>query len=226
MDQLPNYGDGRQSAFCVYCGDVTETRDHVPSRVLLDEPYPDNLPVVSACEPCNSSFSKDEEYVACLVECALRGVVGGEGIQRQKIERILRKKPALAARIEEARSAQGDHISFGVERDRVRTVVLKLARGHAAFELNEPQLDEPRCVAYVPLSTMSDDMRSSFETPPVVGGWPEVGSRAMLRLIGSEVTARWIVVQPSQYRYLVYVDTGVVVRMVIGDYLACEVIWG
>lgn len=148
MDQIANYGDERQSAFCAYCGGPTETRDHVPSRVLLDEPYPDNLPVVPACESCNSSFSKDEEYLACLVECVLRGVVGAEGIQRTKIRRILEAKPALRAMLEEARSAANGQVVFDVQHDRVRNVVLKLARGHTAFELNEPQIDEPSCLQW------------------------------------------------------------------------------
>jgi hypothetical protein len=56
---------------CVYCGRVTETRDHVPSRVLLDEPYPDNLPVVPSREACNtnrkSSTKLDEEEMKIQV---------------------------------------------------------------------------------------------------------------------------------------------------------------
>jgi hypothetical protein len=51
MQQLRSYADERLVASCVYCGNVTETRDHVPSRILLDEPYPENLPVVPS-GPC------------------------------------------------------------------------------------------------------------------------------------------------------------------------------
>ena len=39
--------------YCIYCGDVAETRDHVPSKAFMIEPYPDNLPTISACAPCN-----------------------------------------------------------------------------------------------------------------------------------------------------------------------------
>lgn len=205
-----------------------ETRDHVPSRVLLDEPYPDNLPVVPACESCNLSFSKDEEYLACLVECTLRGVVGGEGIQRTKIRRILDEKPALRSMLERARNVAGDQIVFGVEHDRVRHVVLKLARGHAAFELNEPQLEEPAVIAFAPLHTISDDARRDFEASPVgdsAVGWPEVGSRAMIRLVESTAYDGWVTVQPDRYRYSACTAIGVVVRIVVGEYLACEVVW-
>jgi len=69
MEQFLNYGDQRNEGWCIHCGGVDETRDHVPSRILLDEPYPTNLPVVAACQRCNLGCSLDEEYVACLLEC-------------------------------------------------------------------------------------------------------------------------------------------------------------
>ena len=42
---------------CVYCGNAAGTRDHVPPKVLLDEPYPPDLPPVPACDECNNRFS-------------------------------------------------------------------------------------------------------------------------------------------------------------------------
>jgi hypothetical protein len=56
---------------------------------------------------------------------------------------------------------------------------------------------------------------------------PEVGSRAMFRLLGDEDTDNngWIHVQPGQYRYRVFWDQAVRVRLVIREYLAAEVTW-
>lgn len=59
MEQLGSYADERLLAGCVYCGGATESRDHVPSRILLDEPYPENLPVVPSCDSCNGGYSLD-----------------------------------------------------------------------------------------------------------------------------------------------------------------------
>ncbi|HEY4951691.1 MAG TPA: hypothetical protein VIH88_15250 [Candidatus Acidoferrales bacterium] len=84
-DQLKSYADERLIAGCIYCGGNTESWDHVPSRVLLDEPCPENLPVVLACDACNRGYSLDEQYFACLVECARTGSV--ETAQRPKIVR-------------------------------------------------------------------------------------------------------------------------------------------
>jgi hypothetical protein len=227
MKQVPNYGDGRQTSFCAYCGGNTKTRDHVPSKVFLDKKYPTNLPVVPACKPCNHGFSLDEEYVACVIECSLTGSIDANGVQRQKVRRILRKKPKLVARLAQKREENlfGD-VSFHVEVSRVKNVVIKHARGHAAFELNEPQLEAPSNVAFAPLLSLSSEILKNFETPLFSTILPEVGSRAMQRLV--DVDAKppgWITVQPGRYRYLTSVGDGIVVRFVFSEYLACEVRW-
>ena len=104
MQQMRNYGDQRQLERCAYCGaGAVETRDHVPSRVLLDEPYPENLPVVPACRSCNESFSGDEEYLACVLEVVVAGEASPEAVARPKIARLLRMKPALKARLDFSR---------------------------------------------------------------------------------------------------------------------------
>lgn len=59
--------------------------------------------------------------------------------------------------------------------------------------------------------------------------WPELGSRGFLRALGKPApTAQvgaWLIVQPGRYRYSVDWQTGIDVRMVIGEYLACRVVW-
>ena len=84
VKQICDFGDHRELAFCVHCGKETETRDHVPSKVFLDEPLPVNLPVVFSCERCNNELSKDEEYVACLIECVKMGTVNWRDMERVK----------------------------------------------------------------------------------------------------------------------------------------------
>jgi len=98
MQQLRNYGDDRNNGFCVHCGGPSETVDHVPSKVLLDEPYPENLMAASACRKCNNGLSLDEEYLACLLECVIAGDTAPEKLQRAKIARILRENSSLLAR--------------------------------------------------------------------------------------------------------------------------------
>lgn len=217
---------------CVYCGRQPNTRDHVPSRVFLDDPMPDNVPVVDACDRCNQGFSLDEEYVACLLECVLRGSVDSDALHRDKVKRILAEKPRLATMLSESRTATEDGTTLWIpDVGRVRNVLLKLARGHAAFELSLPQLHEPVRVDSTPFARMSAVQRAEFERAGSgqVCGWPEIGSRAFLRACGAKPYADqkgpWVSVQDNRYRYSVDQHGGVLVRMVLAEYLACEVEW-
>src|ERR1035441_3221717 len=93
---------------CVYCHRKANTRDHVPSRVLLDEPYPPQLPTVDACEKCNTGFSSDEEYLSCFIECVLCGATEPGSLRRPKVKRILHEKPKLREQIQESLTRDGD----------------------------------------------------------------------------------------------------------------------
>jgi hypothetical protein len=224
MEQLQNYADDRQFNCCVYCGSGSDTRDHVPSRILLDDPFPENLPVVPACRKCNESFSIDEEYVACLVDCVLSG--GPANSTRPNVRRILECRSLLAAKIAESRSVSTVGTSFAIESDRVQSVVLKLARGHTAYELSEQLLCVPLVVSISPLSLWETKRRHEFETPPDNSIWPEVGTRAIQRAATKwPRNSGWIVVQPGRYRYLISSQSGVLVRIVLSEYLGCEVLW-
>ena len=227
MQQLMNFGDCRQEGHCVYCGNMTESRDHVPSKVLLDEPYPENLPVVFSCLQCNQGFFLDEEYFACLIACLIAGSTIPENISRSKIQRILARKPSLTAMLENARQVHGDSIFFNIDKKRVDNVILKLARGHAMFELNEPQLEQPIIFNYLPISSLTNESRDNFERVPNASLIPEVGSRAMqnLLILGDKAMQEWITAQPRQYRYIAFDNGATTVRIVISEFLACEVIW-
>lgn len=234
MDPRHLFVDQRLTGFCVFCGAEPQNRDHCPSRVLLDEPLPTDLdlPVVDACESCNTSFSKDEQYVACLVECALCGSAEPTDVQRPKIKRILEENLKLTARLRASRkTGDAGQITWEIDADRVRQVVLKLARGHIAYELSLPKLEEPDRVEFLPLVAMAAGQRSAFENPTSseTALWPEIGSRAFLRslVLGDTVyhDNGWVVVQPGRYRYLVAQTDGDFVQMVLSEYLACSVAW-
>lgn len=222
--QIPDYSDRRLRAHCVHCGRGTGTRDHVPSRVLLDEPYPENLPVVPCCAGCNGGLSADEEYLACLVDCVLAGTAVPGERHRPRIRAILQRAPALAARLERARSSADGRTLFAPEEPRVRRVILKLARGHAAHELAELQPGEPSHLWFGPLPFLSAEQRKGFERIDRAALWPEVGSRALVRLV--EGSDDWLVVQPGRYRFAAHLaPAGPAVKLVVSEYLAAECRW-
>jgi len=223
--------DDRLTGICVYCGTRPDTRDHCPSKVLLDEPYPANLPVVQACLACNQSFSLDEQYVACFVECVVCGSTNPKALHRKNIQRILSKTPGLAAEIQSTMTIdeKGDKI-WRPDMARVRNVVLKLARGHLHFELSVQERDEPEVLEVAPLSLMTPESREFFECPEPgpMAVWPELGSRAFLRALssGGQIPDGWLDVQEGRYRYLVGQGHGNYAHIVIGEYLACRAAWG
>ncbi|MGJ1396476.1 hypothetical protein [Sphingobacterium multivorum] len=241
MDQLNNYADTRLIDGCIYCGGSPETRDHVPSKCLLDQPYPANLPVVGCCEECNQGFSKDEQYFVCLLECVLCGSTNLENLSRQSVVRMLKKSPALLKRIEGSRQEIEGQIVFTPEYERINNVMLKLARGHAAYELSHPCREKPEHFWCGPLSLLPQDNREVFHSVHFQEMLGEVGSRNLQRLLvtdvifGSENRDKqnirmlindWIDVQDNRYRYIAIDDMGLlIIRIVLSEYFACEVAW-
>lgn len=241
MDQVRDLADNRLFRGCAYCGGVPGTRDHVPSKIFLDEPFPDELPVVGACSKCNNGFSQDEEYVACLIECAVVGSVVPEHHRREKVAKILRRSSALRSKLESAQIFDNESVSISVEAHRIKNIVLKLARGHAMFELSWYSSQEPESIWWAPILLLDEQQRKAFEDVPPPQLFGEIGARAFQRMyvlqmkvIGADGEERsvdmlfydWVEVQEGRYRYLATDQDGAVcVRMVIGDYLACEVFW-
>jgi hypothetical protein len=175
-----------------------------------------------------------------LIDCIVAGDVDPSRVERPKVAQILRTQPQLTERLRAARKIIDGQVLWDIEEDRVENVVLKLARGHVAYELNDPKLDDPISFWLRPLCTLSDEEREAFEgtntdETPAPGVWPEVGSRMMNRLliIGADdeeslvdvFEEGWEVVQQGRYRFRLSWEGPVDVKIVIGEYLACKVTW-
>ena len=241
MDQFRDFSDDRLINGCIYCGAVAETRDHVPSKILLDPPYPENLPVVGSCQRCNQGFSKDEQYLVCLLESVLVGSTDPEKIRKPSVARAMKRSPALRSRIEAAKSIHGQKVFFDPEETRIKNVMLKLARGHAAFDLSQPCKDEPDYYWCGALESLNEEQQDGFSAAHIQQLYGEIGSRNIQRMLAAEVTLQsetgeqntlqvvvndWVDVQDGSYRYLAIDDIGgVIIRIVISEYLACEVVW-
>lgn len=226
MTHRRNFGDERQTTSCVYCGEGTETREHIPPKVLLDEPYPDNLPIIRVCNVCNQGYSLDEEYFACLIECSRLGSVNLKDIQRDKIRKILSKKIALLNKLKKSIiKTDNKQKVFLLEFERFKKVLLKIAQGHALFELNEPKKEQDIShFSFGILESLSGESRKNFEMIPKLYLAPEVGSRAMQNILISPnfMAMPWVEIQKNRYRYLVFSEG---VRMVFSEYVYCEILW-
>ena len=236
MQRIDDFSDDRSKAWCIHCTksliDLEFNEDHAPSKSFLQDPRPDNLPVMKVCRECNNGFSRDEAYMVACLSAALSGTTDPEKQLIPSAARILTKSVPLQQQI--VRSSE--YMTIGGERrlvwrpdlDRVNRIVLKNARGHAFFEIGEPMMMAPQSVHAFPLEAMESGERSDFEHSG--GGlsfWPEVGSRMLERsATGIDLTNDgWVNVQLGVYRYIVLHSEALIVRSVLYEYLATEVRW-
>ena len=234
MKQIYHFSDQLGSVDCIPCPDSNNggpySRDHVPTKALLDSPYPENLMDVGMCLECNSGFAKDEEYFAAFLASVISGSTEPDPLQFPTASRILARNPRLRNRIDAARRVEStlgkDTVAtWTPELERIERVIVKNARGHMLFDLGEAIELPPAHVHIVPIEQLSSQQLSQFEYAEGFAGWPEVGSRLMLRLLETRECGEggWIEVQKGVYRYAV--DESPTVRMVLREYLAAEVAW-
>ena len=236
MEYIPDYSDERLKGMCAQCGQGLSRQncssDHAPSRCLLREPYPLNLPVIPTCTSCNTRSSKDEEYLFLFLQCVLVGSTDPSNHADAKVRRALQRQSKLRSRIERSKAEVltlfGEtELIWIPEEARVNQVVLKNARGHAYYEIGQPVLHEPDYVWARPLATLTRDQHLHFEGPLAgSSGSPEVGSRVMTRWVtGQDLLNGWVMVQDETYRYRVEQFGGFLVRSVLHEYLVTEVYW-
>lgn len=220
MDPRGLYFDERLMGVCAYCGARSDSRDHVPSRVLLDEPFPPDLPVVGACASCNNGFSLHERVVACLVDSLACGSTAAPAL-RPKVKRMLAEDDRLAAQM--ALALDYADRSWLVEDKSVGQVVTKLAKGHLAF-MECPTSEPPTSARVAARPDLSAVQLRDFDDLPTPVFLPEIGTRAFMHWIDG--AASWSVVQVGRYRYAALLGREhPAVRFVLSEYLFCEVSW-
>lgn len=237
MDQLLPFSDSRLTRGCIFCGGLPDTRDHIPSKCILDKPYPENLPVVGCCYECNQGFSSDEQYFACFIECLLRGSANIQDLKRPSIIKIFERSPALRKSIENSITEIDGNKIFKPEIERINNVLLKLAQGHVAFELSLILRNKPDHFWWGLLSSLSEEKKIDFESVHFQENVGEIGSRSMQRLMVTNIIMQdgssmnmvindWLDVQDDRYRYMAIDDMGmIIIRIVIDEFFGCEIIW-
>jgi len=215
--------------YCIYCGDVAETRDHVPSKAFMIEPYPDNLPTISACEPCNNGFSFDESYVASYINVFRRKL--DPRFFNEKIDKALKRDRKLKELLDSQINTVEQEIYYSFDKDKFQNIIIKLAKGHAGFEFDYVDVDGVTTLWYDWKFNLNAKQIESFNMIPSVDIMPEVGSRVFNRIESglnfqngeSSIYLNWIDVQKGIYRYLVYFDEdhNISVKISICEFLFC-----
>lgn len=226
-----NWEKGKSSG-CIYCSKPARTREHVPSKTLLIEPFPENLPTIPACFECNNGFSADEEYFICFLEVLKSKVYGNYSIS-EHVNGILSKKEVLYRLIESQISCKDAYIHLSFDINRFTRIIAKLAIGHASYEYDDLNFDGATDLRFEFAPNISEKYKAEFKRPQLLNVIPEISSRFSCNACiiqnvdtGEEFTlSDWIIVQEQRYSYNVSLNDsgGVSVKMIILDFLYCQV---
>ena len=235
MKQMEDFSDRRYKGICIHCGSAWASKptssDHVPTKALLDRPLPANVHVVEICVECNNGFARDEEYFVAFLGAAMAGSTNPEAQMFEAARNVLAGNTRLRREVEAAKKesigAEGKpRLAWEPVLDRIRSVVVKNARGHVFYELGQPMFEEPCDVWFAPLAVVDKDRLADFLNVDMGPMWPEVGSRLLQRVVqGTDFVNGWIIVQPEVYVFAVIETAGVTVRSIIREYLLTEVTW-
>ena len=245
MDQHEEIAQEHNKMRCIHCrtaivcNDVPVSMDHIPSRCLLEKPYPDNLASTEICKKCNHSFSQDEEYFAILIAAMINETADSENKVSKSIQKTLASNKNILDEIESAKTIEymGGHtvVCWNPDLRRVENVVVKNARGHVYFQHSKPVFHSPEFVRVQPLHTMSQIQQAEFLYSDTDNVWPEVGTRMLHRMAENFANFKpscdkndwfWIVAQKSIYRYAINVVGKIRVRILIREFLAADIVWG
>jgi hypothetical protein len=118
---------------CVYCGIevASSSREHVPPKVLLEEPFPLNLRTVPSCIGCNNSWQLDEEYLAVfLAHISDHPSLQDRVLEGGRVDRALTNSPFFDDRVIAALEVtESGKVSMQPELRRIGRIAAKIAYG-------------------------------------------------------------------------------------------------
>lgn len=215
---------------CIYCGKPATTREHIPSKAFLIEPFPENLFTIPACFECNNGFSKDEEYMACYLD-VLRSYVFQDYVCNENTRQKLQQNESLRELLNRQIEYTDGILKYTYDVDRFKRIITKLAKCHAGFEFDLVDFDRIPDVRFDFIFNLSDEQREAFEQIHLDDKITEVGSRmdntmCIIQDINTGnafVFYQWNEIQENQYRYQVFrnAQDGVSVEIVIYELLFC-----
>jgi len=225
----------RFDSICIYCHtNIANSREHLPSRIFLDTPYPEEYSIVPACKKCNSGFSTDEVYVSCFIDKLRNAISKNINPLREKTVSSINHDKELARALNEQIRTDGEKIFVKYEPEPFSKILTKLAKGHLCQM--QDKVFESDCLFNCNFKfspDLSEVERYHFEELPLAGMINECGSDFTHGLIivegiglPSQAFVPWNEIQEGNYRYLTYFDhDNYIVRIVICETLFAEVLF-
>lgn len=226
--------------FCVYCGNSADTREHCPSKVFLKKPYPNDLPVVPACQKCNNGFAQDELYTKAFIELYQNHCYNTPITVSQE------RKEVREAQQTFSQSVQNGQVCYD---DRIGRILVKLSICHAAYELTEGYYADdrsgiPEYISYTFRPNMTDEeIDNANDFIPLNDCiLPTLGSRVFNKIYVFEPVLSshdgdgvgrvplpvmdWTDVQDKHYRYVCWLDKHHInIKLVISEFLFATVVF-
>lgn len=232
MDFISDHSDSRLKEYCVFCNILltksNSSKDHAPSKVFLNKPYPENLFLISACKKCNNSFSKDEEYIAAILSVQMSNSTDPDKQIFEKGGQILSQHSKLQQKIirESMFDERGRFYGVKFEENRLANVMIKNAKALALYMASSARYNQPSHFNWSFLPQLTADERANFEIMPDQLMFPEVGSRALTLLVMSnESNLGWQVIQENIFRFAITENVSTIIRMIFCEFLFVEVVW-
>lgn len=216
---------------CIYCYEKADSREHIPSKVFLNEPFETNLAILPSCKSCNNSYSENEQYLACLIDYVQCKMSNLKAVKRSKIQKAFNVRPHIKNQLEESTkyNDNGDIEYIEIDDNKIQKILLKLSIGHATYSLSSIHLGEPSAINYKFFPQLTNDEMYNFNLEPICDVLPEIGSRGgtYISILNDAIPlATWNIIQDNQYRFLAFNNkNSTIVRVVIGEYFYLEVIW-
>lgn len=225
---------------CIYCGETANTREHCPPKLFLNNPYPNDLPVVPSCEKCNNGFSKDELYTKAFIEFYQNYCYN------TPITVSLERKEVREAQQTFSNCINNKKIFFN---NRIGRILIKLSICHSTYELTEGYYSNTwkgvlECVSYTfrphmaqkDIDNMNDFILMDNKLLPIIGSRVfnkiYVLDPVLLSLADSNikhmprVVMDWSDVQDKSYRYVCWLDRhNLYIRLVIKEFLFAQIVF-
>lgn len=191
---------------CIHCGTAlsrsTSSRDHVPSKLLLRQPYPDNLKTIRVCRSCNTRFSPAEEYLGAFLGLLL---TVGDGVNpRHVLERMIDNNEQMQELFDRSlgldATSAAPRVFVEPDQSLLDIALGKNARGLLHIECGHTQDFQVAKVLAVPLENIPETTRALILPP----------------------ASAWHIVQNETFRYHVLQGPQPVVRAILCEYLYAE----
>lgn len=134
---------GIKDNICIFCGNIADTKEHIPAKQFFKNVPDKNLITVPSCKLCNSGFQKDEDFFRQFwVSMLLDRSTHAKNIFDNEISRSIKRRPLLGFKMFSQMELKDVYTKSGIylgkmtayyisdsDRNRIDSVITKIIKG-------------------------------------------------------------------------------------------------